>query len=374
LLLRVDFHPKTLHLPGTMSGRRTPKRGGRGTVTNPPNRFEKTHLEPLDVELPANEDRPAIPTRFYLDSTRTILARNDSPDIPFTYSLNPYRGCEHGCIYCYARASHEYLGFSAGLDFESKIMVKMAAPELLERELSKKSWKPQAVALSGNTDCYQPVERTLNLTRRCLEVFHQFRNPVTVVTKNSLIERDLDILAGMARFDAVHVSVSITTLDPDLAGRMEPRTSTPAKRLSTLRRLADAGVPVGVLLSPLIPGLTDQELPAILRAAADHGATTATSLILRLAGSVEGLFRGWLEREHPLKAEKVFGRLMDVRRGKLNEGRFGIRMTGEGATAEMLQEFFSLHARKYGLKERWEELSTDRFRVPGQRQVDLFEM
>jgi DNA repair photolyase len=346
---------------------------GRGTILNPPNRFEKHHLEPLDIVLPDDGEQPGVATRFYIDSSRTILARNDSPDIPFTYSLNPYRGCEHGCIYCYARASHEYLGFSAGLDFESKIMVKLDAPELLERELSKRSWKPQAVALSGNTDCYQPVERTLALTRRCLDVFLRFRNPVTLVTKNSLVERDMDILAEMARHRAVHVSISITTLDPDLARRMEPRTSTPANRLATVRRLSAAGIPVGVLVSPLIPGLTDQELPAILRAGADHGATTATSLLLRLAGSVEHLFRDWLHREYPLRAEKVIARLMDVRRGNLNEGRYGIRMTGEGASAEMLQEFFSVHARKYGLAERWETLRTEGFRVPRRGQMDLFQ-
>lgn len=355
-----------------MSPRRRTQADGRGTRSNPPNRFQRTRLEPLEVDLLPDEERPAVPTTFYRDTSRTILARNDSPDIPFTFSLNPYRGCEHGCIYCYARASHEYLGFSAGLDFESKIMVKMDAPELLEKELSKKNWKPQAVALSGNTDCYQPVERTLTLTRRCLEVFLKFRNPVTLVTKNSLVERDLDILAEMARHRAVHVSISITTLDSDLARRMEPRTSTPAKRLGTIRRLADAGVPVGVLVSPLIPGLTDQELPAILKAAADHGATTATSLLLRLAGSVEQLFREWLEREYPLKAGKVVARLMDVRKGKLNDGRFGVRMTGEGASADMLRELFSVHARKYGLQERWEELSTAGFRRAGRDQLELF--
>ncbi len=344
----------------------------RGARSNPPNRFAKTHLEPLEIESADEDGWRSVPTRFYRDASRTILARNDSPDIPFTYSLNPYRGCEHGCIYCYARASHEYLGFSAGLDFESKIMVKMDAPDLLERELSKKSWKPQAVALSGNTDCYQPVERTLRLTRRCLEVFLRFRNPVTVVTKNALIERDIDILADMARQRLVHVSVSLTTLDPDLARRMEPRTSTPANRLATIRRLAVAGIPVGVLVSPLIPGLTDHELPALLRAAAEHGATTATSLLLRLVGSVEQLFLDWLKREYPLKAGKVHARLMDVRRGKLNEGRYGIRMTGEGATAETLDELFSVCARKYGLRERWEELATNCFRVPRQGQADLF--
>jgi DNA repair photolyase len=355
-----------------MSSRHAQVRGGRGTLSNPPNRFEKTHREPLDIEIPVDEERPGIPTKFFPDISRSILARNDSPDIPFTYSLNPYRGCEHGCIYCYARASHEYLGFSAGLDFESKIMVKLQAPELLEHVLSKKNWKPQAVALSGNTDCYQPVERTLLLTRQCLEVFLRFRNPVTIVTKNSLIERDLDILAELARHRLVHIALSITTLDPDLARRMEPRTSTPAKRLGTLRRLADAGVPVGVLVSPLIPGLTDEELPAILEAAAGHGATTATALMLRLAGPVEELFREWLTREYPLRAEKVYARLRDVRRGNITEGRFGVRMTGTGAMAEMLQDFFSVQARKYGLNERWEPLATDMFRGAPGGQGELF--
>lgn len=350
--------------------RQTP--AGRGVVSNSPNRFEQAHLEPLDIDLPPEEDERPVPTRFYADASRTILARNDSPDIPFTFSLNPYRGCEHGCIYCYARPSHEYLGFSSGLDFESKIMVKADAPALLEKALSRKSWKPQAVALSGNTDCYQPVERTLQLTRRCLEVFLRHRNPVTIVTKNSLIERDLDILAEMARRRIVHVSLSVTTLDADLARRMEPRTSTPANRLATMRRLAGGGVPVGVLVSPIIPGLTDRELPAILKSAADHGATVAAGMLLRLAGSVEGLFREWLEREVPLAARKVIARLTDMRKGKLNDARFGVRMTGEGASAEMLQDFFSQQARRYGLQERWPELSMEGFGRAG-AQGDLFE-
>ena len=342
----------------------------RGTTANPPNRFTATRREPLDIESPDGGDEREVHTTFYRDTSRTVLARNDSPDIPFLFSLNPYRGCEHGCIYCYARTSHEYLGFSAGLDFETKIMVKTDAPGLLANELSRKTWRPQPVALSGNTDCYQPVERTLRLTRRCLEVFHRFGNPVTVVTKNSLIERDIDLLAAMARRRTAHVSLSITTLDAQLARTMEPRTSTPANRLRTIRRLADAGIPVGVLVSPVIPGLTGQELPAILRTAAEHGATTATYQLLRLAGPVEKLFRDWLAREYPLRAGKVVSGLLDVRRGKLNEARFGIRMTGEGATAEMLENMFSLTAKKFGLAERWEELSTAAFRRDGE--ADLF--
>ena len=203
---------------------------GRAATFNTPNRFEKTHLEPLDIDVPYGEDIPPTPTTFYSDTSKTVLAKNDSPDLPFTYSINPYRGCEHGCIYCYARPSHEYLGFSAGLDFETKIMVKMDAPRLLEEHLRRKSWVPQMVALSGNTDCYQPVERKLQITRKCLEVFLRFRNPVSLITKNALVVRDIDIISEMAKLNLIHVMLSITTLDPDLARTMEPRTSTSSRR------------------------------------------------------------------------------------------------------------------------------------------------
>jgi DNA repair photolyase len=345
---------------------------GRAASFNTPNHFEKTHLEPLEIDVPYDEDVPPIPTSFYLDSSKTILAKNDSPDIPFTYSLNPYRGCEHGCIYCYARPSHEYLGFSAGLDFETKIMVKMDAPALLAETLEKKTWKPQIVALSGNTDCYQPVERKLQITRKCLEVFLKYRNPIGMVTKNALVLRDTDILGEMAQLGIVHEMISITTLDVDLARRMEPRTSSPTNRLKTIEELARRGILVGVNVAPIIPGLTDEEIPAILKAAAEHGATNASYILVKLPGAVELLFLDWLRRILPDRAGKIINRIKDTRKGRMTDSRFGSRMTGEGEIAETINSLFDVNARKYNLRRRWEELSTDHFRRNLPSQLDMF--
>jgi DNA repair photolyase len=344
---------------------------GRGAAFNTPNRFERTHLEPLDIEVAYEEDAPPIKTRFYLDSSKTILAKNDSPDLPFTYSINPYRGCEHGCIYCYARPSHEYLGFSAGLDFESKIMVKVDAAQLLEKELRSKSWEPQMVAFSGNTDCYQPVERKLQLTRQCLEVFLRYRNPVGLITKNASVLRDLDIFQEMARLNLIHIMISITSLDEELLRKMEPRTSTAEKRLSTIETLARSGIPVGVNVAPVIPGLTDEELPAILKAAAEHGALSAGYIMLRLPGAVKSLFINWLERELPLRAGKVLHRIRETRHGELSDARFGSRLKGEGEIAETIDKLFTLHAQKYHLNKRWGCLSTEYFRKD-ESQLGLF--
>ncbi|RPH30032.1 PA0069 family radical SAM protein, partial [bacterium] len=276
---------------------------GRGASFNPPNRFEQLQYQPLEVELDYENERPPFRTQFYDDTSRSILAKNDSPDISFTYSINPYRGCEHGCVYCYARPSHEYLGFSAGLDFESKIMVKRNAPSLLEEALRRKSWIPQTVTISGNTDCYQPAERLFRLTRGCLEVFLRFRNPAGIITKNALILRDMDLLQEMARLNIVHVLISMITLDPDLVRKMEPRTATPAARLNAIHELAQHGIPVGLNLAPVIPGLTDQEIPALLKAAADNGATAAAFSPVRLPGAVEPLFIEWISRTFPDRAE-----------------------------------------------------------------------
>src|SRR5436190_4957392 len=243
---------------------------GRGAGANPANRFEALHFEPDQDWNPA--DDPALSTRFFRDQSATIINYNDSPDVGFDASLNPYRGCEHGCIYCYARPTHEYLGFSAGLDFESKIMVKDNAPELLRKELASPKWKPQVIAISGVTDCYQPVERRLKLTRRCLEVLAQFRNPVGIITKNHLVTRDVDVLGELSRHQAAAVFISVTTLDASLAKKMEPRASLPNHRLAAIETLSQAGVQVGVMVAPVIPGLTDHEMPAILAAAAGAGA------------------------------------------------------------------------------------------------------
>ncbi len=345
---------------------------GRGSSFNPPNRFEALHLEPVYDEWDGGDSDPKIPTTYYRDSSRSILAKNDSPDLPFTFSINPYRGCEHGCIYCYARPSHEYLGFSAGLDFETKIMVKMEAPELLAQALNRKSWKPQMIAFSGNTDCYQPVERQLGLTRKCLEVFLRFRNPVSIVTKNRMVLRDLDILREMARLDLVHIMVSITSLDPGLIRSMEPRTTSPARRLETIEVLASHGIPVGVNAAPIIPGLTDEEIPAILKAASDHGATRASYILVKLPGAVEPLFVEWLKRVVPERAGKILNRIRDTRQGKLHDARFGTRMTGEGEVAQAIGTLFDLSARKYNLDQDWQGLSTEHFRRDTTVQLTLF--
>jgi DNA repair photolyase len=347
-------------------------RRGRAASFNTPNRFEKTHLEPIEIDVPYDKDIPPIPTTFYNDTSKTILAKNDSPDLPFTYSLNPYRGCEHGCIYCYARPSHEYLGFSAGLDFETKIMVKMDAPELLAETFQKKSWVPQMIALSGNTDCYQPVERKLQLTRKCLEVFLKYRNPIGMVTKNALVLRDVDILEEMAKMEIVHVMVSITTLDAELARRMEPRTSSPTNRLKTIEELAQKGILVGVNVAPIIPGLTDEEIPAILKAAADHGATNASYILVKLPGAVEPLFLDWLQRTMPDRAGKIINRIKDTRKGRMTDSRFGSRMTGEGEIAETINSLFDINARKHNLRQRWEELSIRHFRRFSRSQFEMF--
>jgi DNA repair photolyase len=345
---------------------------GRAASFNTPNRFEKRHLEPIEVDIQYDDEVPPVPTTFYNDTSRSILAKNDSPDLPFTYSINPYRGCEHGCIYCYARPSHEYLGFSAGLDFETKIIVKMRAPQLLEETLRKKSWEPQMVAFSGNTDCYQPAERKLQLTRKCLEVFLSFRNPVGLITKNALVTRDVDILREMTRHDLVHVMLSVTTLDADLARTMEPRTSSPVNRLKAIESLAKSGVTVGVNVAPIIPGLTDEEIPAILKAAVDRGATSAGYILLRLPGAVEPLFLEWLQRTLPQRAGKIISRIKDTRAGALSDPRFGSRMKGEGEIAETINALFKVNARKYKLDKRWSGLSTAHFRRPGSHQVELF--
>jgi len=342
----------------------------RGAAENPPNRFEKIHLEP-DADW--NPDDDVLPhTQFFKDHSQTVISRNDSPDIEFQASLNPYRGCEHGCIYCYARPFHEYLGFSAGLDFESKIMVKEDAPELLRRELSSPKWSPQVIFLSGVTDCYQPVERKLKLTRRCLEVLAEFRNPVFIVTKNQLVTRDIDLLSGLAKHHAAGVLLSITTLDSELRKIMEPRTSPPAARLTAIRELAAAGIPVGVNVAPIIPGLTDHEMPAILKAAADAGATSAGYTVVRLPYAVAPLFEKWLETHFPDRKEKVLNRLRAMHGGKLYDAQWGKRFSGEGIFAEQIAQMFEVARRKAGIANDGGELSTAAFRRAGGTQLPLF--
>ena len=349
------------------------RRRGRGASFNPPNRFERLSIAPLDPgEAREQDDQRQVPTTFFRDSSRSVLSRNESPDIPFTYSLNPYRGCEHGCAYCYARPSHEYLGFSAGLDFETKILVKEDAAELLRREMARPSWVPQMVALCGNTDPYQPVERRLRITRACLGVFLDMRNPVGIITKNSLILRDLDIIATLASLRLATVTLSVTSLREDLVRRLEPRTSTPGKRFEAIERLAAAGVPVSVFVAPVIPGLNDHEIPAILAEAAARGATSASYTVLRLPGPVEPVFLDWLERECPDAAKKVEGRLRAARGGKLNDARFGKRMSAEGESAAAVRELFRVTAARLGLDREAPAFDTTIFRRRTPHQGELF--
>jgi DNA repair photolyase len=340
----------------------------RGAGVDPTQRFTGRELLPdgdeLDRQAATGEGDPA-PTRVFPDTSRSIISRNDSPDIPFDASLNPYRGCEHGCSYCFARPTHEYLGLSAGLDFERTLFAKPDAPTLLAAELAKPSWRPRHLAMSGVTDAYQPVERHLGITRGCLEVLAAHRQPVGVITKNALVTRDLDLLVELARYGAARVSVSLTTLDEDLRRRLEPRTSTAAARLGAIRALADAGVPVGVVVAPVIPGLNDHEIPAILAAAADHGAQGAAWTLLRLPGAVEAIFVDWLREQAPLRAERVLSRLREARGGRLNDGRFGHRMRGGGPYVEQLRRVFEVHRRRAGLERAWPPLATEHFRVPG---------
>jgi DNA repair photolyase len=344
---------------------------GRGAADNPPNRFERIHYEPEPGET--LEEQPAPTTQFLKDQTRSIIATNDSPDVGFTASINPYRGCEHGCAYCYARPTHEFLGFSAGLDFETKILLKEDAPELLRHELSSSRWRPQVIAVSGVTDCYQPIERRLRLTRRCLEVLAEFRNPVAIVTKSHLVTRDVDVLGDLARHQAAAVFLSITSLDGTLSRILEPRATQPAGRLAAIEELSQAGVPVGVMVAPVIPGLTDHEMPAILESAAQAGARFAGFVPLRLPLGVASLFESWLELHVPEKKEKVLSRVRELRGGRLNDPNFGSRMRGEGPFAQVLKDLFHLSCRKAGITKEGPHLSTTSFRRPSGHQLLLFE-
>lgn len=353
---------------------------GRGSQFNLPNRFEEIHLDHSEHdEIPADEfgeEEKKIPTVFYNDHSRSVLVKNNSPDLGLGYSINPYRGCEHGCIYCYARPTHEYLGFSAGLDFETKIMVKQVAAELLEKEFLKKSWVPQPVFFSGNTDCYQPAEKKLEITRKCLEVFLKFRNPVSVITKNALVQRDIDILKELSKLNLIRVVISITTLKKELQRKMEPRTSSPSMRLQTIEFLTDNGISTAVNVAPIIPGLTDEEIPSILKAASERGAKLAGRVMLRLPHSVKELFTDWVGREFPDRADKILNRIRNLHGGKLYDNSFGTRLTGEGKWAETVQRIFETNCNKYHLNKEKIPLATNLFRIPSEiskeDQLDLF--
>ncbi len=338
---------------------------------NPVGRFERLDIVLDPAEL-GDDERRHVATKVFRDTTRTALAKNDSPDLPFSYSLNPYRGCEHGCPYCFARPSHEYLGFSAGLDFETQIVAKPDLPRRLSEAFQKASWVPQTIALSGNTDPYQPIERSLQITRGCLDVLLHHRNPVGLITKNALVTRDLDVLRELAALGLVRVTLSVTTLRDDLAGPMEPRASRPATRLRAVETLAEAGVPVGVNAAPLIPGLTDEELPAILRAAADAGATSAGYMMVRLPGAVAEVFEEWLRRTLPDRADRVLNRIREGKGGRLNDPRFGHRFRSDGPYADAIRQVFRAETRRLGLNRKRPPLATHHFRRLAGGQMDLF--
>ena len=348
-------------------------RQARGALSNPISRFAKLEIDPTEMEWIEEDGEEPIRSTYFDDPSETILSFNDSPDLGFSASVNPYRGCEHGCIYCYARPTHEYLEFGAGLDFETKILVKKRSAALLRAAFEKSSWRPQVVAMSGVTDPYQPVERALGIVRPLLEVFQEYRNPVSIVTKNALVTRDIGILNEMLRWNGICVSISVTTMDGDLRQHMEPRTSPFRARMRAVSRLADAGIPVGVLTAPLIPGLNDSEMPQILEQAAEAGATFAHYSLVRLPHRVKDLFIEWLRANYPNRAEKTLGLIQSVRGGKLNETAFGQRLRGVGAYADQVGQLFDLSCRRLGLQTRMPHLNSAAFRRPGRgEQLELF--
>ena len=336
-------------------------------VSNPPNPWDATTVDWL------GEPPPALP-HVYADATREILSRNDSPDIPFTFSVNPYRGCAHACAYCYARPTHEYLGFGAGTDFDTRIVAKLRAPELLRRAFERTSWTGEPIAFSGNTDAWQPLEASLRLTRGCLEVCAEYRNPVMVTTKAPLVERDVDLLAALASVGAASVSITLPFLDAERARALEPWAASPERRLETVRRLAAAGIPVGVSLAPVIPGLNDEEIPRLLAAAREAGATRAHWLLLRLPGPVKAVFEERLRATLPERAERVLHRIRETHEGKLYDARFGVRGRGEGEYARTIAALFDTAASRLGLAGGRTDAETQGespFRRP-RPQLDLF--
>src|SRR5476651_2214595 len=320
---------------------------GRGSQVNTHNKFLKNkyvldHIEGLDEPLFEN-----VATQLFEETPKKIVSESNSPDLSHMYSINPYQGCEHGCIYCYARNSHEYYGFSAGLDFERKIIVKRNAPELLEAYFNKKSYQPVTILMSGNTDCYQPMERQLEITKRLLELFLKYRNPVSIITKNNLILRDIDIIAELAAMNLVSVNVSITSLNEQLRQKLEPRTVTASGRLAVIQKLAERGIGVRVMAAPIIPGLNSNEMPAIIKASADRGTLSAGFTIVRLNGSISEIFSDWIHKAFPDRAEKVLNMIKSCHDGNLNDSDFGRRMSGEGPIAESIHQMFRMACNRF---------------------------
>ncbi len=345
---------------------------GRGAQVNTHNKFQKNryiteHIEGLDEELHENTG-----TQIFEEQAKNIVSVSNSPDISFMHSINPYQGCEHGCIYCYARNAHEYWGFSAGLDFERKIIVKRNAAELLEKYFNKPQYKPSPIMLSGNTDCYQPLERKLKITRALLEVFCKYRHPVSIISKNNLVLRDLDLLTELARLNLVQVTVTINSLNESLRQKMEPRTVTAASRLKVINRLASADIPVRLMMAPIIPGLNSDEIPAMIKAAANEGALDAIYTIVRLNGAIAEIFTDWIYKAYPDRADKVLNLIASCHGGSLNDSRFGKRMRGDGKVAESINQLFKISVNRF-LKDRaMPQLNLDQFSPPGGKQLNLF--
>ncbi|MGH8614949.1 MAG: PA0069 family radical SAM protein [Gammaproteobacteria bacterium] len=346
---------------------------GRGSQSNPQGRYLKQRRLRSE-DLDPNEALPAPGTTVTQERARDIISRNNSPDLPFEQSINPYRGCEHGCVYCYARPSHAYLDLSPGQDFETKLFAKTNAPELLEQALSKPSYRCRLIALGANTDPYQPIERDFRITRRILEILNQYRHPVSIVTKSCLIERDIDVLSAMAELNLVEVHLSVTTLENRLAARLEPRATAPIRRIETIRRLAASGIPTGVMFAPVIPVLNDAEMERVLERAAGAGASYAGYVLLRLPGEVNALFQEWLRVHVPLKSEHIMNRIRDLRGGRENDSAFGARFRGSGVYAQLMRRRFEVACKRLGLNRSKHTLNIEWFRSPltARRQLRLF--
>jgi DNA repair photolyase len=348
---------------------------GRGARSNTTGRYEHEVREAFDDGWTPDDPEPQqIETSVSPEKAKVIITHNDSPDVGFSASINPYRGCEHGCIYCYARPAHAYMGLSPGLDFETKLFFKPEAARLLEAELSKPRYKPELIHIGGNTDPYQPQERKLRITRGIIEVLVRFRHPFSVITKSALIVRDLDLLAEAAAMDLARVAISVTSVDRKLARSMEPRAATPEKRIDAVRRLSAAGVPVTVMFAPCIPGLNDHEMEAVLERAAEAGARGAGYVALRLPMEIKDLFREWLESDHPDRARRVMSLVRQMRGGKDYDSQWGSRMKGEGPIGQLMSARFAAARKRFGLEHPWEPMPTDKFRVPPKPggQMDLF--
>ncbi len=347
---------------------------GRGAVSNPDCRYQSDSRDEIDDEWYFDQKIDKIKTIVTRDTSKSIISKNNSPDVPFTNSLNPYRGCEHGCIYCFARPTHAYLDLSPGLDFETKLIIKPDAPELLEKALRAKNYQCQPLALGSNTDPYQPIERQYKLTRQVLEILAEFKHPVAIITKSSLIERDIDILSDMAKSSLVEVMISVATLDKEIARTMEPRASSPVRRIKTIERLTNADIPCGVLVAPMIPVLTDPELEHIINTCATAGAQKAAYILLRLPLEVAPLFEEWLRAHYPLKAEHVLTRIRDTRAGALYNSKFGSRMRGEGAFAAIIGQRFDKACKNAQLNTKTMSLNSAHFSIPDRfvPQMSLF--